>query len=447
MRRAAGSGQRYLTIAAPRRKRKSDNIHADPSVPAAGVSLETARQTSSKAVVGQCPGPGLETAKEDKRHIMRPPIYLDFNGTTPPAPEVVRAMQPFWDAEFGNPSSSHAYGRRPRAAVARAREQVAGLLGGRPEEIVFTSGGTESNNHAVKGLLMADHRGGHVITSAVEHPAILDVCRFLTRFGVELTVLPVDATGRVDPSAVADAIRPDTRLISIMHANNEVGTLQPIAAIGAIARSHGIPFHTDAAQSVGKVAVGVDDLGVDLLSLAGHKLYAPKGVGALYVRQGMSLENFCHGAGQEGGRRAGTENVALIVGLGEACAIAGRELGRHNRHMQEMRDRLHQGLAEGLGGIDLNGHPDRRLPNTLSLAFAGVDANRLLADIQEHVAASAGAACHADRVAVSHVLAAMQIPEDRARGTVRFSVGRTTTREEIESALSVLIEAVTRRRR
>jgi len=378
---------------------------------------------------------------------MQQPIYLDYNGTTPPAPEVVRAMQPFWDAEFGNPSSSHPYGRRPRDAVARARAQVAGLLGARPGEIVFTSGGTESNNHAIKGILMADHRGGHVITSAVEHPAVLEVCRFLTRFGVELTVLPVDATGRVDPAAVADAIRPDTRLISIMHANNEVGTLQPLAAIGAIARSHGIPFHTDAAQSVGKVAVDVDDLGVDLLSVAGHKLYAPKGVGALYVRQGISLENFCHGAGQEGGRRAGTENVALIAGLGEACAIAGRDLDRHNRHMREMRDRLHQGLMEGLGDVGLNGHPDRRLPNTLSLAFAGIDANRLLTDVQGSVAASAGAACHADRVAVSHVLAAMQIPEDRARGTVRFSVGRTTTREEIDTALPILIEAVAKLRK
>jgi len=378
---------------------------------------------------------------------MQLPIYLDYNGTTPPAPEVVRAMQPFWGAAFGNPSSSHAYGRRPRAAVDHARGQVAGLLGCRPGEIVFTSGGTESNNHAIKGILMADHRGGHVITSAVEHPAVLEVCRFLTRFGVELTVLPVDATGRVDPSAVADAIRPDTRLISIMHANNEVGTLQPIAAIGAIARSHGIPFHTDAAQSVGKVPVRVEDLGVDLLSVAGHKLYAPKGVGALYVRSGVALENFCHGAGQEGGRRAGTENVALIAGLGEACALASRETDHHKHHMRAMRDHLHQGLAEGLKGVDLNGHPDRRLPNTLSLAFAGVDANRLLAEVQDTVAASAGAACHADRVAVSHVLTAMQIPEDRARGTVRFSVGRTTTREEIEAALPVLIEAVAKLRR
>ncbi len=375
------------------------------------------------------------------------PIYLDYNGTTPLDPEVVRAMQPFWGEEFGNPSSSHAYGRRPRAAVAQARQQAADLLGCRPDEIVFTSGGTEANNHAIKGLLMADHRGGHIITSAIEHPAVLEVCLFLIRFGIELTVLPVDAAGQVDPATVTAAIRPDTRLISIMHANNEVGTLQPIAAIGAIARSHGIPFHTDAAQSVGKVAVHVDDLGVDLLSVAGHKLYAPKGIGALYVRTGVTLENFCHGAGQEGGRRAGTENVALIVALGKACDIAARGLEQHRRHMQEMREHLHQGLAGSLEGVALNGHPDRRLPNTLSLSFADVDANRLLEAVKDTIAASAGAACHADSVAISHVLAAMQVPEDRARGTVRFSVGRTTTRGEIDTALPVLIETVTRLRR
>jgi cysteine desulfurase len=377
---------------------------------------------------------------------MPEPIYLDYNGTTPLDPEVVRAMQPYWGEAFGNPSSGHAYGRRPRTAVAEARQQVADLLGCRPEEIIFTSGGTEANNHALKGLLMADHRGGHIITSAVEHSAVLEVCLFLMRFGVELTVLPVDARGRVDPAKVAAAIRPETRLISIMHANNEVGTLQPIVEISAIARSHGIPFHTDAAQSVGKIPTRVEVLGVDLLSLAGHKLYAPKGVGALYVRSGVILENFCHGAGQENGRRAGTENVALIVALGKACEIAARDLDRHRRHMQKMRERLHRGLEGGLEGVTLNGHPDQRLPNTLSLAFARTDANRLLAAVQDTIAASAGAACHADSVAVSHVLAAMKVPEDLARGTVRFSVGRTTTPEEIDRVLPILIEAVTRLR-
>ena len=377
---------------------------------------------------------------------MHDSIYLDFNGTTPLDPKVIQAMQLFWEEEFGNPSSSHAYGRRPRAAVDKARQQVADLLECRPEEIVFTSGGTEANNHAIKGIMMADHRGGHIITSAVEHPAVLEVCRFLEHFGVKTTYLPVDATGQVDPEALKAAIRRDTRLISIMHANNEVGTLQPVPLMAAIARSHGIPFHTDAAQSVGKVPVRVAGLGVDLLSVAGHKIYAPKGVGALYIRSGLALENFCHGAGQENGRRAGTENVALIVALGKACEIPARGLDRHRRHMQEMRERLHQGLASGLEGVVLNGHPDQRLPNTLSLAFAGIDASRLLAAVHDTIAASAGAACHADSVAVSHVLAAMQIPENLARGTVRFSVGRTTTPEEIDRALPVLIEAIARLR-
>jgi cysteine desulfurase len=353
-------------------------------------------------------------------------------------------MHPYWEDAFGNPSSGHAYGRRPRSAVAEARRQVAGLLGCRPEEVLFTSGGTESNNHALKGIMMAAHRTGHSITSVVEHPAVLEVCRFLARFGVETTYLPVDAAGQVDPAAVDSAIRPDTRLISIMHANNEVGTLQPVADIAAIARAHGIPFHTDAAQSVGKIPTRVNDLGVDLLSVAGHKLYAPKGVGVLYVRSGLALENLCHGAGQEGGRRAGTENVALIVGLGKACEIAARDLERHARHMQAMRDRLQRGLVRGLEGVGLNGHPEQRLPNTLSASFAKVDANRLLAAVDNTIAASAGAACHADRIAISHVLQAMQVPEDQARGTVRFSVGKTTTEEDIDVAVATIVAAVKR---
>lgn len=378
---------------------------------------------------------------------MKKPIYLDYNGTTPIAPEVAEAMQPFWVSEFGNPSSGHAYGRIPKDAVARARRQVAELLGCLPPEIVFTSGGTEANNHALKGIVMAAHRGGHMITSAIEHPAVREVCRFLERFGIETTCLPVDDLGRVDPDAVKAAIRTDTRLISIMHANNEVGTLEPIAAIASIARARAIPLHTDAAQSVGKIPTRVDDLGVDLLSVAGHKLYAPKGIGALYVRPGLTLENFCHGAGQEAGRRAGTENVALIVALGKACEIAARDLDQNRLQMRDMRDRLHQGLAAGLTDVRLNGHPEKRLPNTLSLSFQGVTADRLLAAIGDEIAASAGAACHADTVTVSHVLQAMHVPEAWARGTVRFSVGKTTTREDIDIAVSVITAAVARLRK
>lgn len=375
------------------------------------------------------------------------PIYLDFNGTTPVAPEVAEAMQPFWTSAFGNPSSGHAYGRTPREAVAEARRQVADLLGCPPEHIIFTSGGTEANNHALKGIVMAAHRGGHIITSAVEHPAVLAVCRFLERFGIETTYLPVDAAGQVNPEDVASAIRADTLLITIMHANNEVGTLQPIDAIAELARKHGIPLHTDAAQSVGKIATRVDDLSVDLLSVAGHKLYAPKGVGALYVGPGVAaLENFCHGAGQESGRRAGTENVALIVGLGKACALAARDLERNGAHMRRMRDHLYAGLQAGLENVRRNGHPDKRLPNTLSVSFPGIAADRLLATIGDTVAASAGAACHADSITISHVLEAMQVPENHARGTVRFSVGKPTKEEDIDAALPVIIAAVKRLR-
>lgn len=255
------------------------------------------------------------------------PIYLDYNGTTPHDSEVVEAMMPFLQTEFGNPSSSHWYGIKPKQAVAAARRQVAGLLGCSPEEIIFTSGGTEANNHAILGVTRGRKaKGGHIITTAFEHPAVLEVCRYLENEGIETTCLPVDNQGMLEPAAVADAIRPDTILITVMHANNEVGTVQPVADIAAVARRHGVLMHTDAAQSTGKVDVDVSAMGVDLLSVAGHKIYAPKGVGALYVRKGVQLDKFCHGAGQENGWRAGTENVIEIVGLGKACEVASRDL-------------------------------------------------------------------------------------------------------------------------
>ncbi|WP_235506153.1 cysteine desulfurase family protein [Desulfatitalea tepidiphila] len=298
------------------------------------------------------------------------PIYLDYNGTTPLDPEVIAAMRPFLEREFGNPSSSHWYGIKPKQAVEGARRQVAGLLNCRPDELFFTSGGTESNNHAIKGIARSmKSQGRHIVTSAFEHPAVLEVCRYLAAEGFETTCVPVDDQGMVDPGEVERALRPDTILVTVMHANNEVGTVQPIAEIAAIARRHGIPVHTDAAQSLGKIPVDVQALGADLLSVAGHKLYAPKGIGALYVRRGLQPEKFCHGAGQERGWRAGTENVPFIVALGKACEIAGRDLPAGMGHLQAMRDRLHHGIADGLTGVRLNGHPDRRLPNTLSLAF------------------------------------------------------------------------------
>ncbi|MFZ1985760.1 MAG: cysteine desulfurase family protein [Desulfatitalea sp.] len=376
------------------------------------------------------------------------PIYLDYNGTTPHDPEVIAAMRPFLETEFGNPSSSHWYGIKPKQAVEAARRQVAGLLGCRPQELFFTSGGTEANNHAIKGMARAlKPKGRHIITSTFEHPAVLEVCRALATEGFETTCVAVDEQGMLDPLEVEKAIRPDTILITVMHANNEVGTVQPIAAIAALAKARGIVLHTDAAQSLGKIPADVGALGVDLLSVAGHKLYAPKGIGALYVRQGLQPEKFCHGAGQEKGWRAGTENVLEIVGLGKACEIAALDLTAHAAHMQAMRDRLHQGIAVRLDEVRLNGHPDRRLPNTLSLAFKGVAANRLLEEIGLEVAASAGAACHADTVALSHVLEAMRVPVEWAKGTLRFSTGRMTTALEIDRAVAVVAQAVVKLRK
>ena len=371
------------------------------------------------------------------------PIYLDYNGTTPIDPEVADAMRQYMEIEFGNPSSSHWYGINPKRAVEKARAQVAALLNCAPEEIIFTSGGTESNNHAIKGVAWKGRNGGgHIITSQVEHPAVLEVCRFLEKWEVETTFLPVDAHGRVDPDAVERAIRPDTGLITIMHANNEVGTIQPIADISRIARRRNIRFHTDAAQTVGKLPTDTAVLGVDLLSVAGHKVYAPKGVGALYVKKGISLENFCHGAGQERGFRGGTENVMQIVGLGKACEIAKRDFDATHDRISELTRLLYAGITSAIEDVRLNGPVDRRLPNTLSLSFKGLEANRILEEIGLEVAASAGAACHADTVEISHVLTAMGVPEAWAKGTLRFSTGRMTTHAEIEKAIPVIVNAV-----
>jgi cysteine desulfurase len=376
------------------------------------------------------------------------PIYLDYNGTTPHAPEVVAAMRPFLDVEFGNPSSSHWYGIAPKQAVESARKQVAGILNCRPQELLFTSGGTESNNHAITGTARALRtRGNHIITSAFEHPAVLEVCRYLEMDGFETTFLPVTADGLVEPAEVEKAIRPATILISIMHANNEVGTIQPLARISPIARAHGIVMHTDAAQSVGKIPTDVQHLGVDLLSVAGHKVYAPKGIGALYIRPPLKPEKFCHGAGQERGWRAGTENVLEIVGLGKACEIAALDLQPNMAHMQRLRDRLYKGLTAELTGVRLNGHPVKRLPNTLSLSFKGMEANRILEEIGLEVAASAGAACHSDTVEISHVLEAMNVPLEWAKGTLRFSVGRMTTAKEIDQAIEIVAGAVKKLRK
>jgi cysteine desulfurase len=376
------------------------------------------------------------------------PIYLDYNATTPIEPRVAEAMRPYLYEHFGNPSSTHPYGARARQAVETARAQVAAVLGCSPVEIVFTSGGSEANNMAIKGVASAyREQGRHIITSAIEHPAVLEPCRYLESQGYRLTVLPVDEYGRVDPTEVQRAITPETILVSIMHANNEVGTIQPITEIAAIAHSHGALMHTDAAQSLGKLVVKVKELGVDLLSVAGHKFYAPKGIGALYIRSGVNLVKFIHGADHESDRRAGTENVLEIVGFGKACEVAEQDLEDVVAHMRSMRDRLWEGLIDELGTsgmLRLNGHPTERLPNTLSISFRSIEANTLLSEISDRVAASAGAACHAESVELSPVLEAMGVPVEYAMGTVRFSVGKMTTSEEVDEAVKVIADAIQR---
>ena len=369
-------------------------------------------------------------------------IYLDYNATTPIDPAVAEAMLPYMHGLFGNPSSGHAFGLAAREGVEHARQQVAGLLGCSEDDLIFTSGGTEANNHAIKGVAGAyRRRGNHIITSAVEHPAVTEVCRFLEGQGVRTTYLPVDEYGMVDPQQVEEAITPETVLVTIMHANNEVGTIQPIAEIAEVAHRHGVLVHSDCAQSVGKLPVKVDDLGVDLLSVAGHKLYAPKGIGALYIRPGVQLEKFMHGASHEGNRRAGTENIILMAGLGQACELIERNLAEYAGRMAAMRDRLERGLLASGHDARVNGHPTERLPNTCSIGFRGREADGIL-DGLPTVAASAGAACHSDRVELSHVLEAMNVPTEYAMGTLRLTVGRYTTEAEIDRTLAEIIDVV-----
>jgi cysteine desulfurase len=364
-------------------------------------------------------------------------IYLDYNASTPIDPTVAAAMRPLLGRAFGNPSSGHWASIPAKTTLDHARGQVATLLGCAPDEIVFTSGGSEANNLAIKGTFFAlRHRGEHIIATQVEHPAVLGPCRFLERLGAVVTYLPVDCTGRVDPEDVRRAITPRTILISVMHANNEVGTIQPIEEIAVVAREHGIRFHTDAAQSVGKILTKVDTLDVDLLTIAGHKLYAPKGVGALYVRRDVTLEPLIHGAGHENGRRAGTESALLAVGLGAACVLA-QDLAPM-AYIRVLRDRFWEALKQCFGDrLALNGHVLHRLPNTLSVSFVGMIGAEVLSHL-DGVAASTGSACHAGRVELSPVLAAMGVPEKIGMGTVRFSLGRTTTEAEIDAVVDRL---------
>lgn len=372
------------------------------------------------------------------------PIYLDYNATTPLDPAVAEAMRPYLEEHFGNPSSTHWYGVQTKKAVEKARRQIAGLLNCHAEEIIFTSGGSEANNYAIKGVAFANRgKGNHIITSSIEHPAVYEVCQYLEKSGFQVTYLPVNEFGSVDLDTLEKAISPQTILITIMHANNEVGTVQPISEIAKIAKENDILMHTDAAQSLGKIPTHADQLGVDLLSVAGHKLYAPKGIGALYIRQGVVLEKLIHGADHEQNLRAGTENVLEIVGFGKACEFAKQSLEENTAHMKKMRDLLYQGLKDRLPEIKLNGHEGNRLPNTLSVGFANIEANTLLDEV-EGVAASAGAACHSGSIDVSPTLTAMNVPIEYAMGTVRFSTGRFTTENEIEQAVEIITSAVQR---
>ena len=364
-------------------------------------------------------------------------VYLDFNASTPIAPEVAEAMKPFLSQHFGNPSSPHWAGEPAREAVDQARKQVADLLRCRPDEVVFTSGGSESNNHAIKGAFFAlKERGNHIITTQIEHPAVLNPCRFLEKLGAKVTYIGVDPYGRVNPADIEKAITSKTILITVMHANNEVGTIQPIGEISKIAKKNRIIFHTDAAQSLGKINTNVDDLGIDLLSVAGHKLYAPKGVGALYIREGIPIEPLIHGAGHELGHRAGTENVLLIVGLGKACEIAKGYL--NDDRILDLRDHFWKFLQDSFGdGVVLNGHPTHRLPNTLNISFIRKVGGEILSQL-DGVAASTGAACHSGSVELSPVLKAMGISTEVGMGAVRFSLGRTTTIQELERVVQLL---------
>jgi cysteine desulfurase len=350
-------------------------------------------------------------------------------------------MKPFLVQHFGNPSSQHWAGIPAKEAVEHARQQVSDLLQCSPEEVVFTSGGSESNNHGIKGVFFAlKGKGNHIITTQIEHPAVLNPCRFLEKLGAEVTYIGVDQYGRVDPGEIEKALTKKTILITVMHANNEVGTIQPIEEISKIAKKHRIHFHTDAAQSVGKIETKVDVLGVDLLSVAGHKIYAPKGVGALYVRRGTSLEPLIHGAAHESGRRAGTENVLLIVGLGKACQVAKRYLQDNN--VQNLRDRFWKLLQGNFGNqIVFNGHPTDRLPNTLNVSFVGKAGGEILSRLSG-VAASTGAACHSGSVELSPVLKAMGISPEVGMGAIRFSLGRTTTVQELKTVIQLLKNAI-----
>ncbi len=370
----------------------------------------------------------------------QPRIYLDHSATTPVRAEVLSAMIPFFADKFGNASSIHRWGNEAKKAVDHARGCVASLIGAAPAEIVFTSGGTESDNFALRGAAFSNkQKGNHIITSSVEHHAVLHTCEALEKEGFEVTYLPVDCYGTVDPEAVRSALRPTTILISIIHGQNEVGTVQPVEAIGKIAQENGVLFHSDAVQSVGKIPVNVDSMQVDLLTLSGHKIYGPKGVGALYIRRGTRLTPQSTGGAHERGLRAGTENVVGIVGLGEACRLAEAEMSRESERLTQLRDRLIEGILTGIPDTVLNGHPRQRLPHNVNVSIKYVEGEALLLSLDLlGIGASSGSACTSGSLEPSHVLLAMGIPHETAHGSLRMTLGRSTTREDIDYVLQVL---------
>jgi len=371
-------------------------------------------------------------------------IYLDYNASTPVDPQVLDEMLPYLKDKYGNPSSTHAFGATCRAAIEQARKRLAALLGCEAEEIIFTSGATESNNMVIKGTAKAAGKGKHFITSRIEHPAVLEPCRHLERYGYRVTYLPVDRFGMVDPSGLEQAITSETVLVTIMHANNEVGTIQDIRELARIASSRGVPFHTDAAQSTGKVAVRVQELGIDYLTVAGHKFYAPKGIGALYIKRGRKLLPLLHGAGHERGLRPGTENAAFIAGLGSAAKIAAPLIEQAGTRQMDLGRRLLEGLKQAGLSVSLNGHPEKKLPNTWNISFAGFTAADVMGVLGKDIAVSPGAACHGDLVEPSPVLTAMGVDPALARGAIRFSLGRETTEAEIDTVIEKLKEGLKR---
>jgi cysteine desulfurase len=375
-------------------------------------------------------------------------IYLDYAATTPVDPGVIEAMLPYFRDTFGNPSSIHSFGQQARSAVENAREKVASFLGAKPAEIIFTSGGTESNNFAIKGVAWANRKkGNHIVTSAIEHHAVMEPCHFLEREGFEVTFLPVDSRGFVDPQDVAKAITGRTVLVSIMHANNEIGTLQPVTDIGMIARERGVCFHTDAVQTFGHMPFTVGDLNVDLLSLSAHKLYGPKGVGALFVRQGTRLEPHMHGGEQEGKRRASTHNVPGIVGLAKAVELAEKAMAEEDIRIMALRNRLIRGIFDKIDRVRLNGHPEKRLANNVNVSMEYCEGEAMILSLDlMGIACSTGSACSSTSVEPSHVLRAIGLSVEETRGSLRFSLGRYTQEQEIDKVLEVLPRIVKRLR-